>query len=225
MTEFYSGVQKAFVSVDIIVFGFEDSKLKLLLGKRRMDPGRGEWSLYGGFVGAEESVDEAAHRVLFELTGLRDLYMKQVHTFGAVDRDPGERVISVAYCALINVKDYDHRLLEEHGVQWVELDKMPQLYSDHSDMVKRAITLLRRRINTEPLSFNLLPDLFTLTQVQHVYEAVLGEEIDKRNFRKRIKSIDFIEKTELIDKLTSKRGAALYRFNKRMYAEDPSFKL
>ena len=225
MTEFYSGVQKAFVSVDIIVFGFEDSKLKLLLGKRRMDPGRGEWSLYGGFVGAEESVDEAAHRVLFELTGLRDLYMKQVHTFGAVDRDPGERVISVAYCALINVKDYDHRLLEEHGVQWVELDKMPQLYSDHSDMVKRAITLLRRRINTEPLSFNLLPNLFTLTQLQHVYEAVLGEEIDKRNFRKRIKSIDFIEKTELIDKLTSKRGAALYRFNKRMYAEDPSFKL
>ena len=225
MTEFYSGVQKAFVSVDIIVFGFEDSKLKLLLGKRKMDPGRGEWSLYGGFVGAEESVDEAAHRVLFELTGLRDLYMKQVHTFGAVDRDPGERVISVAYCALINVKDYDHRLLEEHGVQWVELDKMPQLYSDHSDMVKRAITLLRRRINTEPLSFNLLPDLFTLTQLQHVYEAVLGEEIDKRNFRKRIKSIDFIEKTELIDKLTSKRGAALYRFNKRMYAEDPSFKL
>jgi ADP-ribose pyrophosphatase YjhB (NUDIX family) len=225
MTEFYSGVQKAFVSVDIIVFGFEDSKLKLLIGKRQMDPGRGEWSLYGGFVGAMESVDEAANRVLFELTGLRNLYMKQVHTFGAVERDPGERVISVAYCALINVKDYDRHLLEEHGVQWVELNKMPRLYSDHNDMVKRAITLSRRRINTEPLSFNLLPDLFTLTQLQHVYEAVLGEEIDKRNFRKRIKSIDFIEKTELIDKLTSKRGAALYRFNKRMYEEDPSFKL
>jgi ADP-ribose pyrophosphatase YjhB (NUDIX family) len=225
MTEFYSGVQKAFVSVDIIIFGFEDSKLKLLIGKRQMDPGRGEWSLYGGFVGAMESVDEAANRVLFELTGLRNLYMKQVHTFGAVERDPGERVISVAYCALINVKDYDRHLLEEHGVQWVELNKMPRLYSDHNDMVKRAITLLRRRINTEPLSFNLLPDLFTLTQLQHVYEAVLGEEIDKRNFRKRIKSIDFIEKTELIDKLTSKRGAALYRFNKRMYEEDPSFKL
>ena len=225
MTEFYSGVQKAFVSVDIIVFGFEDNKLKLLIGKRQMDPGRGEWSLYGGFVGAKESVDEAARRVLFERTGLKNLYMKQVHTFGAIDRDPGERVISVAYCALINVKDYDINLLEEHGVQWVELNKMPLLYSDHNDMVKRAITLLRRRINTEPLSFNLLPDLFTLTQLQHVYEAVLGEEIDKRNFRKRIKSIDFIEKTELIDKLTSKRGAALYRFNKRLYAEDPSFKL
>ena len=225
MTSYYSQHNKAFVAVDCIIFGFEDNKLKLLLGKRKMDPGRGEWSLYGGFVDATESVDEAANRVLFELTGLRDLYMKQVHTFGAVERDPGERVISVAYCALINVKDYDRHLLEEHGVQWVELNKMPRLYSDHNDMVKRDITLLRRRINTEPLSFNLLPDLFTLTQLQHVYEAVLGEEIDKRNFRKRIKSIDFIEKTELIDKLTSKRGAALYRFNKRMYSEDPSFKL
>ena len=225
MTEFYSGVHKAFVSVDCIIFGFEDNKLKLLLGKRQMDPGRGEWALYGGFVGTDESVDEAAHRVLCELTGLKNIYMKQVHTFGAIDRDPGERVISVAYCALINVKDYDESMLQEHGVQWVELNKIPPLYSDHNEMVNRAISMLRRRISTEPLSFNLLPDLFTLTQLQHVYEAVLGGEIDKRNFRKRIKSIDFIEKTELIDKLTSKRGAALYRFNKRMYEEDPSFKL
>ena len=102
---------------------------------------------------------------------------------------------------------------------------MPQLYSDHNDMVKNAITLLRRRISPEPLSFNLLPDLFTLTQLQHVYEAILGENIDKRNFRKRIKSIEYIEKTDLIDKLTSKRGAALYRFNKEAYMEDPIFKL
>ena len=180
MTEFYSGVHKAFVSVDCIIFGFEDNKLKLLLGKRKMDPGRGEWALYGGFVGTGESVDEAANRVLCELTGLKNLYMKQVHTFGAVDRDPGERVISVAYCALINVKDYDESLLQEHGVEWVELNKIPPLYSDHNEMVKRAISMLRRRINTEPLSFNLLPDLFTLTQLQHVYEAVLGEEIDKQ---------------------------------------------
>jgi hypothetical protein len=102
---------------------------------------------------------------------------------------------------------------------------MPKLYSDHNEMVGKAIGMLRRRINTEPLSFNLLPDLFTLTQLQKVYEAVLGEEIDKRNFRKRIKQIDFIEKTELIDKLTSKRGAALYRFNKKVYSQDPTFKL
>ncbi|MBR2103377.1 MAG: NUDIX hydrolase [Prevotella sp.] len=225
MTTYYGIFQKAFVAVDCIIFGFEDRKLKLLLGKRQMDPGRGEWSLYGGFLRSDESVDEAADRVLMELTGLKHLYMKQVATFGAVDRDPGERVVSVAYCALINVKDYDRQLLEEHGVEWVELNQLPKLYSDHNEMVRKAITLLRKRINSEPLIFNLLPSLFTLTQLQHVYEAILGEEIDKRNFRKRIKQIDFIEKTELIDKLSSKRGAALYRFNKRMYLEDPIFKL
>lgn len=225
MTTFYNEHSKVFVSVDCIVFGFEDNKLKLLIGKRNMDPGRGEWSLYGGFVGENESLDDAANRTLYELTGLKDLYMKQIGAFGAVDRDPGERVISIAYCALINVKDYDIGLLDEHHVEWVSLDEMPKLYSDHNDMVNKAITLLRRRISTEPLSFNLLPDLFTLTQLQHVYEAVLGEEIDKRNFRKRIKTIDYIVKTEFIDKFTSKRGASLYRFNKKAYMEDPTFKL
>ena len=225
MTQYYSEHSKVWVSVDCIVFGFEDNKLKLLIGRRHMDPGRGEWSLYGGFVKNDESLEDAANRVLQDLTGLNKIYMKQVGAFGAIDRDPGERVISVAYCALINVKDYDDKLRKEHGLQWVNIDALPQLYSDHNIMVQKAITMLQRRINTEPLSFNLLPDLFTLTQLQHVYEAILGEEIDKRNFRKRIKQIDFIEKTELIDKLTSKRGAALYRFNKKMYADYPSFKL
>ena len=205
MTQYYREHSKVWVSVDCIVFGFENNQLKLLIGRRQMDPGRGEWSLYGGFVRDDEGLDEAANRVLYSLTGLKEIYMKQVGAFGAVDRDPGERVISVAYCALINVNDYD--------------------YSDHNQMVSKAISLLRRRIKTEPLSFNLLPDLFTLTQLQHVYEAILGSPIDKRNFRKRIKQIDFIEKTELIDKKTSKRGAALYRFNKKMYADDPTFKL
>lgn len=225
MTRFYEEHSKVFVSVDCIVFGFEGGKLKLLIGKRKMDPGRNEWSLYGGFVGAEESLESAANRVLYELTGLKQLYMKQVGAYGAIDRDPGERVISIAYCALINVADYDEELRKHHDLEWVNLEEMPHLYSDHNKMVHDTIMMLRRHINTEPLSFNLLPELFTLTQLQHVYEAVLGEEIDKRNFRKRIKQIDFIEKTELIDKVTSKRGAALYRFNKRMYAEDPSFKL
>ena len=224
MTGFYGEHSKVFVSVDCIVFGFDQGKLKLLIGRRQMDPGRGEWSLYGGFVREDESLVEAANRVLYNLTGLENIYMKQVGAFGAIDRDPGERVITVAYCALINVNDYDNNLRIEHGVEWVSLDEMPHLYSDHNEMVRKAVTLLRRRINTEPLSFNLLPELFTLTQLQHVYEAILGEQIDKRNFRKRIKSIDFIEKTEHIDKLTSKRGASLYRFNKEMFANDQSYK-
>lgn len=225
MTNYYSEHTKVLVSVDCIVFGFEEDKLKVLIGKRLMDPGRGEWSLYGGFVGPNESLDEAANRVLFSLTGLKKLYMKQVGAYGKIDRDPGERVISIAYCALINVKDYDDDLREQHGLEWVSIQDMPSLYSDHKEMVRDALKLCRRRINTEPLSFNLLPELFTLTQLQHVYEAVLGKEIDKRNFRKKIKEIDFIEKTELIDKITSKRGAALYRFNKRVYEDDPNFKL
>ena len=225
MTGYYGEHSKVFVSVDCIVFGFDHNKLKLLIGRRQMDPGRGEWSLYGGFVREDESLGEAANRVLFTLTGLSNIYMKQVGAFGAIDRDPGERVITVAYCALINVKDYDDELRKEHGVEWVNLEELPRLYSDHNEMVLKAVTLLRRRIGTEPLSFNLLPELFTLTQLQHVYEAILGEQIDKRNFRKRVKGLEFIEKTEHIDKLTSKRGAYLYRFNKKRLANETSFKL
>ncbi|MCR5578799.1 MAG: NUDIX hydrolase [Prevotella sp.] len=225
MTSFYGEHSKVWLSVDCIIFGFEDGKLKILIGKRKMDPGRGEWSLYGGFVTAEESVDDAASRTLFELTGLRNLYMRQVGAFGKVDRDPGERVVSVAYYALINVKDYDEQLLKDHGVEWVDIDRIPRLYSDHNEMVQKARKLMKQKLSHEPVGFRLLPSLFTLTQLQRLYEAVNGETLDKRNFRKRIKDMDFIEKTELVDKTTSKRGAYLYRFNKKAYNEDPNFKL
>ena len=225
MTTFYTEFQKVLLSVDCIIFGFTDNKLKILIGKRNMDPGRGEWSLYGGFVRGDESLDEAANRTLFELTGLRKVFMRQVGAFGNIDRDPGERVVSVAYYALINVKDYDEELRKQHGVEWVDLDNIPQMYSDHNDMVCRARKLMRQKMKTEPVGFELLPSLFTLTQLQRLYEAVNGEELDKRNFRTRIKDMDYIEKTELIDKKTSKRGAALYRFNKKAFTEDKNFKL
>jgi ADP-ribose pyrophosphatase YjhB (NUDIX family) len=225
MTTYYKEFQKVFLSVDCIIFGFDKSQLKVLIGRRQMDPGRGEWSLYGGFVRGDEGVDEAANRTLYELTGLRNLYMRQVGAFGQVDRDPGERVISIAYYALINVNDYDEKLLKEHGVEWVSIDTLPQLYSDHNLMICKALKLMRQKLRTEPVGFRLLPSLFTLTQLQRLYEAVNGEELDKRNFRKRIKDMDFIEKTELIDKKSSKRGAFLYRFNRRAYDEDPNFKL
>ena len=225
MTIYYKEHSKFYLSVDIIVFGFEEGNLKILLGKRQMDPGRGEWSLYGGFVNEEEDLEEAANRTILELTGMTKLYMRQVGAFGAIDRDPGERVISIAYCALIDVKDYDDNLRQQHGLEWVALNEVPSLYSDHNLMVSNALAQIRRRINTEPIVFNLLPELFTLTQLQRVYEAILGSSIDKRNFRKRVKQIEFIEKTEFIDKTTSRRGAALYRFNKNVYLEDPIFKL
>ena len=225
MTEYYIEHQKILVSVDCIIFGFEHNKLKVLIGHRAMNPGKGEWSLYGGFVRNEESVDEAADRTLFELTGLRNVYMRQVGAFGNVDRDPGARVVSIAYYALINVKDYDEKLMKEHGVEWVNIEELPQMFSDHQRMIVRARRLMQEKIRTEPISFQLLPSLFTLTQLQRLYEAVNGEEVDKRNFRKRIKEMDFIEKTDLIDKTGSKRGAYLYRFNKNAFNEGTNFKL
>lgn len=225
MNTFYGEHSKVWLSVDCIIFGFDEGKLKILIGKRKMDPGRGEWSLYGGFVRSDESVDDAASRTLFELTGLRNLFMRQVGAFGNVDRDPGERVVSIAYYALINVKDYDDILRRAHGLVWMDVNEIPQLYSDHNEMVLKARKMMQQKLATEPVGFRLLPSLFTLTQLQKLYEAVNGVELDKRNFRKRVKEMDFIEKTELIDKTSSKRGAYLYRFNKRVYNEDPTFKM
>jgi len=222
---YYSEHSKVWVSVDVIIFGFDEGKLKVLIGRRQMDPGRGEWSLYGGFVNADEGIDECAARTLRELTGLKNLYMRQVGAFGSIDRDPGERVISIAYYALINVSTYDEKLRKEHQLEWVDINLLPPLYSDHNGMVRQALRRMRQKMHSQPIGFRLLPPLFTLTQLQHLYEAVSGREIDKRNFRKRIKEMDFIEKTELIDKKSSKRGAALYRFNKKVYNEDPNFKL
>ena len=225
MTTYYKEFQKVLLSVDCIIFGFDQNKLKILIGTRNMDPGRGEWSLYGGFVRNDESLDAAAQRTLLELTGLRNIYMSQVGAFGNIDRDPGERVVSIAYYALINVKDYSERLRKQHGVEWVNIEDIPQMYSDHNAMVAKARKLIQQKIKTNPVGFELLPELFTLTQLQRLYEAVNGEPLDKRNFRKRIKDMDYIEKTELIDKKTSKRGASLYRFNKKAFTEDKSFKL
>ena len=225
MTTYYKEFQKVLLSVDCIIFGFDNNKLKILIGRRHLDPGRGEWSLYGGFVRSDESLDDAANRTLFTLTGMRNIYMRQVGAFGSLDRDPGERVVSIAYYALINVNDYSEKLRKQHGVEWVDIEEIPTMYSDHNEMVRQARKIMQQKFKTEPISFELLPDLFTLTQLQRLYEAVHGEELDKRNFRKRIKEMDFIEKTDLIDKTHSKRGAALYRFNKKMYIQDPNFKL
>ena len=215
MNKYYKGEPKLLVSVDCIVLGFENKKLQLLVGKRVVEPYSGKLSLYGGFVREDESLKEAANRVLYQCTGINNIYMRQVGAFGETDRDPGDRVISIAYCALINVSDYDRKLLEENDLQWVDINNLPDLYGDHIEMVQIALSQLRKLINKDPL----LPELFTLTQLQNVHEAILGVEIDKRNFRKRIKQIDFIEKTDLIDKVTSKRGAALYRINKEIYAD------
>lgn len=225
MTTYYNINPRFYVSVDCIIFGFDKGSLKLLLLKRNFEPAKGSWSLMGGFVQDGESVDDAAKRVLAELTGLENVYMEQVGTFGEVDRDPGERVISVAYYALININEYDRNLVQQHNAHWAEINEIPPLVFDHPQMVKQARIMLQKKDSSEPIGFNLLPSLFTLFQLQSLYEAIYGEPLDKRNFRKRVADLNYIEKTDKIDKTGSKRGAALYKFNENAYRKAPKFKL
>ena len=221
---FYSQYPKFHVAVDCIIFGFDAGQLKVLLQKRPFEPRQGEWSLMGGFVKRDEDVDEAAKRVLFQLTGLHDIYMQQVGAFGSVNRDSGDRVVSVAYFALVEA-DVNDELTHQNSAYWESINEMPPLLFDHRDMVERALNCLRALLHSQPVGFRLLPPLFTLSQLQQLYEAILGKQLDKRNFRKRINEMNYIEKTDLIDKLSSKRGAALFQFNQQLYEQSQLFKL
>lgn len=225
MTTYYNINPQFYVSVDCIIFGLNEGELSLLLLKRNFEPEKGKWSLMGGFVQQNESVDDAAKRVLKDLTGLENVYMEQVGAFGEINRDPGERVISVAYYALINVDEYDRKLVEKHNAQWINLHNLPELIFDHPAMIEKAREQMRRKASLKPIGLNLLPRFFTLSQMQSLYETIQGESIDKRNFRKKVAEMDYIEKTELIDKSSSRRGAYLYQFNDKAYSRDPRFKL
>lgn len=225
MTEFYSQQDRLYVSVDCVIFGLNHDKLSLLLTKRRFEPEKGKWSLIGGFVRSDESVDAAAYRVLSDLTGLSHIYMNQVGAFGAVDRDPGERVVSVAYYALIQFDDPDQEAMASLDARWIGLNELPPLGFDHPDMIQKALRQLRRRFSVEPAAFNLLPKLFTLSQLQSLYETISGEALDKRNFRKRVAEMKCIVATDQIDKTGSRRGARLYRFDEDLYRANPYFKI
>ncbi|PKA97510.1 ADP-ribose pyrophosphatase YjhB (NUDIX family) [Flavobacteriaceae bacterium MAR_2009_75] len=213
----YKEVQQITVAVDCLIFGFNDGKLELLLVRRGFEPERDRFSLIGGFVHNEEGLDEAAHRVLRELTGLKDVYMEQVRTFGKANRDPYERVLSVTYSALVLKENYNDELVNSYKAEWFPIDDLPELIFDHKDMIESAMRRLRRRIKTGPVGFNLLPEKFTLPQLQRLYEAILGEEIDKRNFRKKLHAMDFLIRLEEKDKSESKKGAFLYRFDEDKY--------
>lgn len=225
MASYYSNNPKFYVGIDCIIFGFEKGRLSLLLLQRNFEPAKGQWSLMGGFVQENESADDAAKRVLYELTGLKDVYMEHIGAYGEIHRDPGERVISLAYYALININEYDRELVQQHNAHWIDVEELPNLIFDHNEMVEKARTIMKEKASSAPIGFNLLPELFTLTQLQSLYEAIYGESMDKRNFRKRIADMGFIEKTDKIDKTGSKRGASLYKFNDKAYREAPKFKL
>ncbi len=217
LDDFYSSNPKFYVAVDCVILGYFDGKLKVLLQKRDFEPFSGEFSLQGGFVQEGEDLDAAAERVLFERTGIHGVYISQVGTFGKVGRDPVARVISTAFSCLIDGSMCDDGIVKSHYGMWADIDDMPQLHFGHNEMVDAALAHLRLNIGRKPIGFHLLPPMFTLTQMQQLYEAVLGEKLDKRNFRKRIAEMSFIEKTDQIDKLHSKRGAVVYKYNEALF--------
>ncbi len=222
---YYQEHPKFYISTDCIIFGYFDNKLQVLIRPRAMQPGLGELSLMGGFVDDDESVDNAAIRVVEELTGLKDFYIEQVGAFGAVDRDPGERVVSICYYVLIKAADYDEELKEKFNAEWVEITKVPKLYGDHNVMIEKAHKILQEKLSWNPIAFYLIPEKFTLTQLQALYETIYGETLDKRNFRKKLTEENHIVTTGEIDKTTSKRGANLFRFDFDGYKNDKIFKL
>lgn len=209
---YYQSHNLFLVAVDCIIFGFQNNEIKLLVHPRKMEPEIGGLSLMGGFVMKNESVDQAASNILFNLTGLENIFMEQVKVYGEINRDPGERVISCAYYALIDINAYDESQLKSHNAFWVNIDQAPKLIFDHHQMVEDALNILRRKAQIEPIGLNLLPEKFTLTQLQSLYEAIYGRALDKRNFRKKMLSLDFIEKLNEIDKSASKKGAYYYSF-------------
>ncbi|UII23432.1 NUDIX hydrolase [Fulvivirga ligni] len=215
----YKNEDKTLLAVDCIIFGFDNEELKLLLIKRDFEPEKGKWSLMGGFLKQNETLNEAASRVLTHLTGLHDVYMEQLYSFSELDRDPVERTISVAYFALINLNDHDKELTESHSAKWFSLKDMPKLIFDHDAMVQHAIRRLRYRTATQPIGFELLPEKFTMRQLQKLYEAIYDQTLDKRNFTKKINGMDLLLRLDEKDMTSSKKGSYLFKFDEQKYKE------
>jgi ADP-ribose pyrophosphatase YjhB (NUDIX family) len=213
----YKNHSRILIAVDCIIFGFDGNQIKALLIKRGFEPEKDKWSLMGGFVNKDESVDDAATRVLSQLTGLNSIYMEQLHCFGNINRDPGGRVVSIAYFALIKIDDYDSELMKVHNARWYSLNKIPSLVFDHKKMIALAKERLRQKATNHPIGFELLPHKFTLQQLQGLYEAVYETSLDKRNFTKKILSLSILQKLNEKEKISSRKGAFYYVFDKKKY--------
>lgn len=213
----YKNYDRLLLAVDCIIFGFDGNKLQALLVKRNFEPRKNNWSLMGGFIKKEESVDDAAKRILLQLTGLENIYMEQLYCFGKVNRDLGGRVISLAYFALIKVNGNSRELMDEHDAQWFELNKIPKLLFDHKEMIELAKIRLREKVSNHPVGFELLPEKFTLQQLQNLYEAIYETSFDRRNFSRKILGLQIFQKLDEKEKQSSKKGAYYYVFDKVKY--------
>jgi ADP-ribose pyrophosphatase YjhB (NUDIX family) len=215
----YSKQTRLLVAVDCIIFGFDGEILKLLLIQRGFEPQKNKWSLMGGFVEPNESTDEAAGRILKQLTGLEGVYMEQMQVFGEPKRDPIERTISIAYFAFIDIHKYETQLSDEFHAEWFPLKESPKLIFDHNPMVEKAKEMLRYKAALHPLLFELLPEKFTIPQIQTLYENVYDTVLDKRNFSRKLLSTGLLIRQDEKDKGGSKKGAYYYKLDPAIYKD------
>lgn len=215
--KYYQNTDKFLISVDCIIFGFQNKELHVLLTRRPVEPLINEWSLMGGFMENGESISQAAEKVLFRYTQQKDIYMEQVAAYGDVDRDTGGRVVSVAFYALVKIEKFNTSLAKKFDARWINIKELPPLVFDHNQMIKDALMLLQYKVSTQPIAFNFFDDKFTLPALQDLYEAIYQMPLDKRNFRKKLSSMEILDRLEEKDKVHSKRGAYYFMYNKNKY--------
>jgi 8-oxo-dGTP diphosphatase len=209
---------RAALTVDCVVFGYDESELRVLLIQRGLEPFKGRWALPGGFVRVEETVDEAARRELSEEAGLTNVFLEQLYTFGAIDRDPRERVVSVAYYALVKLAAHATKAATDAAdARWFPISKVPKLAFDHANILATAHERLKGKVRYQPIGFELLPAKFTLSQLQNVYQAVLETRLDKRNFRKKVLSFGLLNALHETAMTGRHRPAQLFKFNSAKY--------
>lgn len=213
----YPEQARVFMAVDCIIFGFDGKELKILLVQRALEPHLGSWSLMGGFVFNNETVQQAAARVLQTRTGLSNVYLEELSSFSEPTRDPVERTISVAFFALIDINKYKKQITDDFHAEWFAINNHPQLIFDHKQMVEKAKARLRYKAAFHPILFELLPPKFTLPQLKNLYEEVYNIEMDNRNFSRKILSMNLLEKLDQKDKENSKKGAWYYKMNRKNY--------
>ena len=208
------------LTVDCVVFGLDENDLKVLLIERGIEPFAGKWALPGGFVSPEESLEDAAIRELREETGVENVFLEQLYTVGDVKRDPRERVVTVAYYALVNLQEHAvEAATDANNAAWFELEDLPELAFDHNMILDMALKRLQSKIRYEPIGFELLPKKFTLTQLQQLYEKIIGNELDKRNFRKKLQKMGVLVALDEIQKDVAHRAARYYSFDEEQYKE------
>lgn len=213
MSKYYEGTPRHLIAVDCVIFGYEQDQLKILLFPRRVEPAQGEWSLMGGFVDENESTDDAAIRVLQFTTGLTNIFMEQLKTFSDPLRDPGARVISIVYFALIRIENQDNNIILQHGAKWWPITQFPTLIFDHNEMVGVALSRLQMKAGLNLIGYELLPDFFTLRMLRKLYEAIFQRSLDPGNFRKKVLSLNVLQKLAVKEKKHSKKGSYFYQFD------------